>query len=213
MFTIEHRSPQDAVAEALAELAVEDVMQRKLASALQPLKLHHTPTYEHCLRVGLLAGKIGEATGRNQQDLLIAGMVHDCGKAQTPHCILECTHGWNNVYRTIMRMHVRDGYDMLLGQLDWAAAIMVWHHRFQPDPYPVIMPKPPAGFTAEQLAQAKDLGHMIAIADTYDACHRVNDRTGERRLAEDEIRQRMLLMHAGEENLINFLYAEGVFTY
>ena len=210
ILTQNHQSSSEhAVREALGDLGVEDDQQSVvMTELLAKLAAHHEETYQHSLRVGLLSREIARVAGVNERDLLIAGLVHDVGKTVTPLYVLDCDHGWNEVYQTLVRRHVVTGYNMLLGKLDWAAAIMVWHHKFQPDPYPTLMPAPPRTVSPDQLRKAAHLGRLIAIADTYDAFHRRNDRFGT--LDERAIHTKMMEAHTDEAVLIDLLYAEGV---
>lgn len=201
----------ETVADALGDLDLDDHERHQVAAVLEPLLLHHRPTFDHCVRVGRLAERIGEASGFDPRKLLIAGLVHDCGKAHTPLSVLQCTGEWTKRFETIMRRHVLSGYHMLLAHgMNEAASIILWHHKFQANPYPEVMPADPPGLDVWQLAMAPLLGHMIAIADTFDALHRRNAKF-DHALSEDEIRTQMLRLHAGEEELVRKCYANGVF--
>jgi putative nucleotidyltransferase with HDIG domain len=202
---------QTTATEALGDLDLDDHERSQVAAVLEPLLRHHRPTFEHCIRVGRLAERIGQSSGFDAHKLLIAGLVHDCGKAHTPLSVLACTGQWTKRFDTIIRRHVISGYRMLLAHgMNEPASIMLWHHKFQANPYPVVMPADPAGLDIIQLAMAPLLGHMVAIADTFDALHRRNDKF-DHVLSEDEIRTQMLRLHASEEDLIRKLYADGVF--
>lgn len=198
-------------ADALGDVDLDDHERAEIAAVLEPLRRHHQPTFEHCIRVGRLAERIGEASSFDPHKLLIAGLVHDCGKAHTPLSVLDCTGEWTKRFETIIRRHVVSGYYMLRAHgMNEAAAIMVWHHKFQANPYPSVMPDNPPGLDEFQLAMAPLLGRMIAIADTFDALHRRNSKF-DHQLSEAEIRGHMLRLHKGEEYLIHKLYDNGAF--
>ena len=61
---------------------------------LQPIKAKDLPTYEHSIRAGLLARRIGEFVHLDPKALLYAGLLHDIGKAQTRLATLQKTEGW-----------------------------------------------------------------------------------------------------------------------
>lgn len=97
----------DRVAATFKELEIDPERERWIRTILAPLETIHGPTYEHCLRVGLLARSIaqhensrertlsiGQHEKLDQKALFYAGIMHDCGKARCPVALLDKTGEW-----------------------------------------------------------------------------------------------------------------------
>ncbi len=53
---------------------------------------------------------------------------------------------------------------------------MVWHHRFQKDCYPIETPEPIHDHGIAGNITIMFYGRLLALADCFDALHRVNSR-------------------------------------
>jgi streptomycin 6-kinase len=53
---------------------------------------------------------------------------------------------------------------------------------------------------------------ILALADVYDAMHRINDATGGQALSGEEIRRRMLDSNPDQRHLVGELYAADILT-
>lgn len=168
------------------------------------------PHYLHTLRVGLLSRSIGAFVHHEERPLLFAGALHDLGKCQTCLSVLGRTGSWNDNDQREIEKHVLDGYRLLLGRFDFSAEIMVWHHRFQENGYPEVLPSPLHEYKEMTQLLIREYGRIVAIADVYDALHRVNSKTGAKKLSRSEIKQKMLVFNPDRVRLVTDLYHAGI---
>ena len=169
-------------------------------------------TYEHCMRVGLLSRAIGKFMGVDEKALFFAGILHDVGKCLTDHGVLSKTQSWGPEDAREMEAHVLDGFRMLRGRFDFSAEILKWHHQFQGNNYPKELPAPLHPFSKGTEVTISMYGRLLALADSYDALHRVNFQDGKvRKLSRDEIRKKMLERNPDQKVLVENLYTAGVF--
>ncbi|OGZ66803.1 MAG: hypothetical protein A3C58_00920 [Candidatus Staskawiczbacteria bacterium RIFCSPHIGHO2_02_FULL_34_10] len=146
---------------------------------LQPLKAKDLPTYEHSLRVDLLASQIAKFVHLDPKALLYAGLLHDVGKAQTRLATLQKTDGWTEADTEEIMNHVMDGYRLIRDKFDFSTEIILWHHRFQPRGYPKEMSTLLHKYCEGTKVMIPWYGRMLCLADTFDAFHRVNDKHGD----------------------------------
>lgn len=205
-------SLEKAFYRACEEVGMKEEHMLKLRSMLAPLRDKSPITrahYLHSLRVALVGRDIARFQHLDEKALLFAGALHDVGKAQVPLEVLGETGEWTPRHQLAMGRHVMDGYRMLRGVFDFSADIMLWHHRFQQNGYPKTLPKPLHGYGTPTKALIVEYGRMLAIADVYDALHRVNAKFG-RALSDDEIREKMLIFNPDRRPLIIDLYEHGI---
>jgi hypothetical protein len=200
---------------AFNELQIAPDERRGILDMLGPLNAKHPPTCGHCIRVGLVARKIGEFLQHDDSGraLFYAGLLHDVGKASADLALLEKTSGWTEADSKAMSRHVVDGHRLLQGRFDFSADILKFHHKFQPNGYPAVVPKALHDYSFATFSKLTEYGRILAIADVYDALHRVNDRHGETRgLSGIEIKEQMLKFNPDKTELIDRLYKSEVLT-
>lgn len=206
---------EQEVREALDETGVKSEVRDSIYHFLTPLKEKCAATavhYEHSQRVGLIGRQIARHMHLDEKVLLIGGLLHDIGKAQTCIETLSKTSGWTPQDTEEMKAHVMDGYRLLRGKMDFTAEVIVWHHKFQRGGYPEQMPAPLHPYCTGTQAMIPFYGRLLALADCYDALHRVNDKFGEvKALGPDEIKAKMLEFHPDQARLINELYSAEIF--
>lgn len=199
---------------ALEALEVEKADQEALYAFLGPLKAkegEQAPTYEHSLRVGLTAAAIGTFMGVDARALLFAGLMHDIGKALVLMSVLSKTQNWTEADSKEMECHVTDSYRLLRGKFDFSAQVLVWHHQFQDNFYPKQIPPPLHPHSKGTEVTIAMYGRLLALADTYDALHRVNFQDGQVRARTDaEIRTLMLERNPDQRALVGNLYEAKV---
>lgn len=213
----EYLDPQFPLEERLVgafhELHISAEQQEKIRAFLEPLRVKHTPTYEHSIRVGLLARKIGSILHLNEKALLYAGVLHDVGKALTPLQTLAKTSGWSKEDQVAIESHVIDGVRLLGGSLDFTADTILHHHLFQPNAYPTELPQVHHQYSKGSELLLVEHGRVIAIADTFDALHRINEKHGEKKaLLGEEVKEKMLQFHPDRKELIEQLFQHGVLS-
>src|SRR5271170_7824245 len=126
------------------------------------LKNRDIKTYEHSVRVGVLASKIAiyaAKPGISARMMLWAGLLHDIGKALIPPGVLTKKEAFTQDDYAAMEPHVKYGWDMLSGVHDYTAHIIVRHHQYGPRPYPKELPPLPDHLKdrAEQIHAASRL--------------------------------------------------------
>ena len=68
---------------AFDEIQLPNDQRESVVAFLHPLKIKDRTTYEHSIRVGLLARRIARFMHLDEKALLYAGLLHDISKAQT----------------------------------------------------------------------------------------------------------------------------------
>lgn len=199
---------------AFSELGIDSEQQTGIMMFLGVLLMKGDawkPTYEHCIRVGLLARAIGKFMGMDEKALFYAGILHDVGKCLTDHIVLSKTQSWGPDDAREMETHVHDGFRLLRGKFDFSAEILKWHHQFQGNSYPKELPAPLHPFSKGTEVTISMYGRLLALADSYDALHRVNFQDGKvRKLSRDEIRKKMLERNPHQKVLVENLYTAGI---
>ena len=191
-------------------LGIPSDARRKISGGLEKLRAHHLPTYEHCMRVGILAARIGKVEGLPEKPLFYAGSMHDRGKLNVSPELLSKTARWTKPDAEALRHHPVTGYDMTLAEgMAVTAGVLVLHHTFQPDPYPEQLPEDGPRLPEQLQRKIRVLGRIVALADFYDAAHRL-DRS-ERRSG-GQIKDTVLSYNPDMAELVEELYAQGVFS-
>lgn len=196
------------------DLKVDSEDQKALHAFLGPLKAKegaHSPTYNHSVRVGLTAAAIGKFVGMDARALLFAGLMHDIGKALVLMSTLSKTQSWTPEDSREMECHVVDSYRLLRGKFDFSAQILVWHHQFQDNYYPKELPVPLHPHSKAAQVTISMYGRLLALADTYDALHRVNFQDGQvRARSDEEIHGLMVGKNGDQHDLVNHLYENQI---
>ena len=180
---------------------------------LEPLRLKNDSTrfhYRHSLRVGLKCAEIARFLHIDEKALFYPGLLHDLGKLLVNPETLGKKDGWTIEDSREMISHVLDGYRTLRGCLDFTAEVIIWHHWFQLNGYPDVIPPPLHEYSRGTKVNIAYYGRLLALADCYDAFHRVNDKFGA--LTGEEIKTRMLESNPDQRHLVNELYEAGIFS-
>lgn len=204
------RSLEELVDEIYRQLDISSDQQSAIRSFLGPIKIKDPFTYEHCLRVGILSRNIGNFVHFDERAMFYAGILHDVGKALTRSSTLKQTEGWTSEDAEEIKNHVIDGHRMLRNYFDFSAEIILWHHRFQQDGYPETMPEPLHGYSEGTKVMIPMYGRMLALADVFDALHRVNSKFGN--LTGEEIKEKMFKFNPDQKKLLDHLYQYGIMT-
>jgi len=186
--------------------SIQDLLKR-LKEKNEITELH----YEHCLRVAILAADIGKFIYMPQKPLFIAGALHDIGKCEVSPLSLGKISGWTPEDMHELRKHVNASWRMLRGKFDFTADVIVQHHRFQNNGYPKRLPSKLHKYSESTKLLILDCARVVALADVYDALHRVNDKFGETRaLTAQEVKEKMFELNSDKGLLIAALYQEGI---
>ncbi len=204
---------EERLATAFGELQISQEQQDKILAYLKLLELKHTETFYHSIRVGLAARGIAKHLNMDEKALLYAGLLHDIGKSMVPLSTLSKTEGWTADDTAAMDEHVLKSYELLRDTFDFSAEIVKLHHRFQSRPYPEKVPEPLHPYTDDTKKKIESGGRMLALADVYDALHRINEKFGGREaFSGDKVKEQMLQMNPDQTELVEELYDAGIFT-
>ena len=123
-------------------------------------------TFHHSLNVSILSGVLGKwlgVTGKDLQDLILAGLMHDAGKTLVDISILNKPEKLSGKETEIMRYHPVFGYELLKDSQDVPETVRLGvlqhHERMDGSGYPLKL----SG------GQIHYFGKIIAIVDIYDA--------------------------------------------
>lgn len=211
------KSPDNCIRleETFCELGISGEHKTAALSILRPLKESdsiHQECYQHCLRVGFLARQIGAVMHLDQKALFYAGIFHDVGKQTIDSKLLGKTDPWTKEDKEEIKKHVLASYELVKDKFDFSAEIILFHHYFQPDPYPKEFPPFLHLYSNGTQTAILNYARIIAIADTYDALHRQNSYlVNNRQLTDQEIEDQMLLRNPDKKSLIEDLYHLGIF--
>ncbi|MFH1089465.1 MAG: HD domain-containing protein [Candidatus Uhrbacteria bacterium] len=167
--------------------------------------------YEHSIRVALIVRVIARFLNLNEQIAFYAGLLHDVGKASVDQDVLGKTGSWSQSDALVMEVHPIISWCVLSDLFGFIAEIVVRHHWFQGHSYPARLPEPSRKFSSDDLEEINLYARLLALADTYDAMHRL-DKHESHPLTGEEIRDRLLQANPDWSNVINQLYAVGILT-
>jgi putative nucleotidyltransferase with HDIG domain len=197
---------------AAVELDILPQDEQRLLDLAAALETRHHPTYEHSIRVALLAKEIGQFLGLDGRPLFYAGFLHDIGKIAVPPELLDKRGEWRPIDRERMKPHVIEGYYLVRPHFPFTAEVILLHHRFQRDPYPEHLPPFLDNYSRETRERIGSCARILALADCYDAIYRMSDHF-EPCYAPDgaDVRARMFERNPDQHPLITELYARGIF--
>lgn len=139
-------TPEQILDEAFDNEGVAQNHRDDIKAYLHALKNRDPKTYEHSIRVGVLASRVAlyaAKPGISARMLLWAGLLHDIGKTLVRPEVLTKTSNFTQEDYAAIEPHVQYGWDMLNRVHDWTAYIIVRHHQFRAKPYPAELPPLP----------------------------------------------------------------------
>ncbi|CUH97574.1 hypothetical protein P22_3705 [Propionispora sp. 2/2-37] len=133
---------------------------------LYKVKAHSEYTFRHSLNVAILSGVLGKwlgFKGSDMKDIILAGLLHDIGKAFIPRGILNKPDRLTPEEMALVRKHPVYGYHMLAenGEIPEPVKLAVLQHHEREDG---------SGYPSA-LRDEKIHGYakIVALADVYDA--------------------------------------------
>ena len=142
------------------------VGQEGLHAWLDTVRSHHTGTFQHCLLVTGAAAALANHTRMSEQmrvHLTMAALLHDIGKAEIPHSILDKPAALTAEEFAIIRRHPGIGADYLQRQARVPGpvvdAVLQHHEYLDGSGYPAGLP----GNSISPLAR------MLTVCDVYGA--------------------------------------------
>ncbi len=123
-------------------------------------------TYTHSVNVAALSISMGILSGLKHDDtekLGMGGMLHDIGKSQISHEILDKQGKLSEVEYNMIKSHVLEGEKIMRAHADFSAeslfAVLQHHEKLSGKGYPL-------GLAGKEISL---FGRISAIADCYDA--------------------------------------------
>ncbi|MDR3348174.1 MAG: HD-GYP domain-containing protein [Acidaminococcales bacterium] len=152
---------------SMAKSTVDGLLDNySLVHVMKNLRGRDDYTYQHSVNVGVLAGIIGRWLKMDEiqiDTLVLAGMMHDIGKAKIPKEIVNKPGKLDAAEFELMKQHTVEGYKILTNvdgiPEDVRLSALQHHERIDGSGYPL-------GLKAESI---RDFSKIIAVADTYDA--------------------------------------------
>lgn len=104
---------------------------RQLDTVLRRLD---SQTYNHSVRVMLIAAEVEKYIGASDHMLMNAALFHDIGKIYIPFNILDKLERLSSLEREIIDLHPYFGYKVLsnLGVNEDMCRLVLYHHSFRP---------------------------------------------------------------------------------
>ncbi|MGL4799655.1 MAG: HD-GYP domain-containing protein [Cellulosilyticaceae bacterium] len=156
----------DAIKDIAAAVEVDFKANYTILACINMVRLADEYTYTHSINVALLAMLIGKwmhYTDETIKQLILAGLVHDVGKAKIPSAILQKPSKLTDQEFEEMKKHVIYGYEILEEvrkiHIDVIEGVLEHHEKLDGTGYP-------RGLTDQYIHK---LGKVLAIADIYDA--------------------------------------------
>lgn len=172
---------REIVAQCKSEEIQEEVQRIVDKVSQNPLVMDHLvrlagydeTTYKHCLRVGVSAAELStlekfDATAEEMEDVLISGLLHDIGKCNIPHHIVDSPNGLDPQELIIMKKHVAKGMRMLPEENFEVINRIIGGHHFwgEEDRRYGYDPMEPNDEHAKYVTR---LSQILALADVWDA--------------------------------------------
>jgi putative nucleotidyltransferase with HDIG domain len=202
--------------EAMTAEGITPGNQDDIRAYLKILKNRDEATYEHSVRVGVLASKIAiyaAKEGVSARMMLWAGLLHDIGKSLVPPGVLTKKEAFTQEDYAAMEPHVKYGWDMLSNVHDYTAHILVRHHQFGPHPYPEVLPPLPEHLRDSE-AMINTAARLLALADYYDALmHRDNEKNGKAPKTPKQKREIYMRDNGDQKDLVELLESVGVLEF
>lgn len=187
-----------------------------ICAYLKILRNRDEATYEHSIRVGILASKIAvyaAVEGVGTRMMLWVGLLHDIGKVLIPPGVLTKKVAFTQEDYAAMEPHVKYGWGMLSGIHDYTAHILIRHHQFGSKPYPAVLPPLP-DHLLDKDEMINTAARLLALADYYDALmHRDNDKNGSTPLTSKKRREIYMRDNADQKDLVELLESVGVLEF
>ena len=142
---------------------IESTNQSTILSLINALAPVDEYLQRHCINVSMLNGLFGKWLGLSEEEvdkLILIGLVHDCGKAESPPAILNAPRKLSMVEFEVIKCHTLHSYDLLGEFPEYIRMAARCHHeKLNGKGYPHKLSGEDIPFEAR----------ITAITDVYDA--------------------------------------------
>jgi len=199
--------------DTFVENEVKPELQQKLMQLLDILKLTDYDTYEHSIRVGLLASKVGTFLHLDSKALFYAGLMHDIGNALVNPVIIQKKQGFSAEDYEELIVHPEESYRLLKGLFDFTAEIVLRYPRFQEQGYPQTLPQLLYPYSLSTQVIIDHYARILALIHFYDTLSSSgNDMSGDAsNLAGEKIKSIMQEKNPDARQLIEELFDNSIF--
>lgn len=162
----------DMVRKNVRDILPDMVRNNDVLMRLKQLEESDDLTFQHSLRVSMLASMIGKWLGYSKNELYNiceAGLLFDIGKMKIPEMLLNKQGRLDEQESDILKKHTQLGYTVLLRtpgvSQDVKFAALQHHERMDGSGYPLRL----------KTAQIHEFAKIIMVCDVYDAM--ISDRS------------------------------------
>ncbi len=162
----------DMVRKNVRDILPDMVRNNDVLMRLKQLEESDDLTFQHSLRVSMLASMIGKWLGYSKNELYNiceAGLLFDIGKMKIPEMLLNKQGRLDEQESDILKKHTQLGYTVLLKtpgvSQDVKFAALQHHERMDGSGYPLRL----------KTAQIHEFAKIIMVCDVYDAM--ISDRS------------------------------------
>lgn len=162
----------DMVRKNVRDILPDMVRNNDVLMRLKQLEESDDLTFQHSLRVSMLASMIGKWLGYSKDELYNiceAGLLFDIGKMKIPEMLLNKQGRLDEQESDILKKHTQLGYTVLLRtpgvSQDVKFAALQHHERMDGSGYPLRL----------KTAQIHEFAKIIMVCDVYDAM--ISDRS------------------------------------
>jgi response regulator RpfG family c-di-GMP phosphodiesterase len=172
-------SLEDLLGADISEVCITPLERDLVDEYLTMLEGKDRVTYEHSLRVEILAHRVGKYIktkgfyGRfNLEEFFFASVFHDIGKIGVDSDLFSLPPElFDQSCRDRMKCHPVFSYHIIKPTHPVAAGIALRHHLYQNDPYPEELPPGALEYPAFELRDMEYHAKVLAIVDTYDSIY------------------------------------------
>lgn len=160
------------VINSVSEILLNEMQGKELIWEIQDLKVNDFYTYEHCISVAILAGLVCKKMNlplKQQQEIVVGGLIHDIGKIILPKDILNKPGSLTKEEYELVKTHTEVGYKMIKDNRNLSAIskliVLCHHEREDGSGYP--LGKGEELHIGSKIVAASDLYHALISNRCY----------------------------------------------
>ena len=194
------------------KLKIQNATRNVILNNMNFLRTKSEKDYNHSIRAAILSARVAQVIGLDAKAVFIAGALHDFGKAFIDVQLLKKKGEYTKAEKEKMKKHVEIAYDKLQAIYPFSAEIVLRHHCYQKDAYPIELPKSRNHFSKEDIVAINKLAKTFSLVDFYDARITRTDKGLIGRKNHSHIKEAMLKEYPNERESIELLFRKKVFS-